>query len=588
MLKKLALSALVVIAGLLSYAPAAMAQTIIGAYTVSACGGQTLSAGKPFPLTMDLTGNLCGSGGGGSSSTPFAPAGLYATLTATNASASVALPAGTSVVVTNTGTTAVSCKLTVGTGTAAASEDIVQPSSSVGFTVGSNTFENCIDQTGAASNLVVISGGAGIYAGAGGGSSGGGGETNYALETGGNLAQIVTNTAASVPAGSNIIGKVGIDQTTPGTTNGVFVTNAATGGGGGLANFQPNGSFTALPLATQNTSNQVAAPTGASVAIVNIGTTPAYVLQCTSSSCTAAATNIPIAPFSPYVLEMGSYTNIAAIDPTGTTNLILIGGSDLYQVANSPLPTGPNNIGTTGVAQGSTTSGQFINLMGCAATTAAPSYTTGQTDPCSLDLNGNLRVNVVTGAATGVAQGSTTAGQTGGLTQFAVTAGASSFTAGQTDPGTLTTAGALRSDLWSVNGTSAAFLMVPTSSAPATASNPALVVDLRPDSPGIIALGPAAPASSVPVVNAGFTYGHITTDTTTTLKSAAGVLHSICVNTVGAASTITVDDATSATTPTIAVLSGATLGCYTYDVAFTVGLTIVTATAAPDLTVSYR
>lgn len=40
------------------------------------------------------------------------------------------------------------------------------------------------------------------------------------------LATIATNTGAATPAGTNIIGKVGIDQTTPGTTNGVQVVAA--------------------------------------------------------------------------------------------------------------------------------------------------------------------------------------------------------------------------------------------------------------------------------------------------------------------------------------------------------------------------
>jgi hypothetical protein len=34
---------------------------VASAYTVSACGAQSNPAGQPFPLTMDLTGNLCGS-----------------------------------------------------------------------------------------------------------------------------------------------------------------------------------------------------------------------------------------------------------------------------------------------------------------------------------------------------------------------------------------------------------------------------------------------------------------------------------------------------------------------------------------------
>jgi len=42
--------------------------------------------------------------------------------------------------------------------------------------------------------------------------------------------QIHSDLTASVPAGNNLIGKVGIDQTTPGTTNGVFVTNTLTAG----------------------------------------------------------------------------------------------------------------------------------------------------------------------------------------------------------------------------------------------------------------------------------------------------------------------------------------------------------------------
>jgi len=34
---------------------------VASAYTVSACGAQSNPAGQPFPLTMDLKGNLCGS-----------------------------------------------------------------------------------------------------------------------------------------------------------------------------------------------------------------------------------------------------------------------------------------------------------------------------------------------------------------------------------------------------------------------------------------------------------------------------------------------------------------------------------------------
>src|ERR1700722_3304130 len=55
-------------------------------------------------------------------------------------------------------------------------------------------------------------------------------------------------------------------------------------------------------------------------------------------------------------------------------------------------------------------------------------------------------------------------------------------------------------NLAQINGTSTASLMVAASTAPVTATNPALTVDLRPDSPGIITLGPATIANSVPVI----------------------------------------------------------------------------------------
>jgi hypothetical protein len=49
-------------------------------------------------------------------------------------------------------------------------------------------------------------------------------------------------------------------------------------------------------------------------------------------------------------------------------------------------------------------------------------------------------------------------------------------------------------------GVSTATGQVAVSVAPVTATNTALVVDLRPDSPGIITLGPAGPANSVPTI----------------------------------------------------------------------------------------
>lgn len=129
-------------------------------------------------------------------------------------------------------------------------------------------------------------------------------------------------------------------------------------------------------------------------------------------------------------------TTSAPTYTTGQTNPVNCDTSGAIRITGS--------ISAGGVAQGSTTSGQTGGLTQAAVTTAAPSYTTGQTSPLSLDTAGALRV---TGNfASGVAQGSTTSGQVGGLTQAAVTTAAPSYTNAQTSPLSLTTAGALRTD----------------------------------------------------------------------------------------------------------------------------------------------
>ncbi len=81
--------------------------------------------------------------------------------------------------------------------------------------------------------------------------------------------------------------------------------------------------------------------------------------------------------------------------------------------------------------------------------------------------------------------------------------------------------------------------------------------------------------------------------TTTVVKSGVGLLHAININKAAASGVITIYDNTvgsgtligTITMPATLLASQVTL---LFDVAFSVGLTIVTATAAQDLTVSYR
>lgn len=118
-----------------------------------------------------VRGNLTGAFVNG-----FAPNGNYASLTATGSFAAVALPTGSTVAIQNTGTTTVSCTLGSSVFNPAVANQLqVPPSSSRPVLVGSNTFVACIDQTGSASNLVVLAGGTGLDQPFGGGGGGGGG-----------------------------------------------------------------------------------------------------------------------------------------------------------------------------------------------------------------------------------------------------------------------------------------------------------------------------------------------------------------------------------------------------------------------------
>ena len=86
-----------------------------------------------------------------------------------------------------------------------------------------------------------------------------------------------------------------------------------------------------------------------------------------------------------------------------------------------------------------------------------------------------------------------------------------------------------------------------------------------------------------------FKYTNITGQATTTVKSGSGVLHTICVNTAAATETITIYDNTAGSGTKIgtATVYASTNPCLTYDIYFATGLTIVTATASSDLTISY-
>ncbi len=86
-------------------------------------------------------------------------------------------------------------------------------------------------------------------------------------------------------------------------------------------------------------------------------------------------------------------------------------------------------------------------------------------------------------------------------------------------------------------------------------------------------------------------YNNITSQTTTLVKSGAGTLASLSINTPLATGVITIYDSTTASGTKIATITQpatAFFGTLAFNVAFATGLTVVTGTATQDITVSYR
>lgn len=336
---------------------------------------------------------------------------VYATpITATTSGVTGTLPAGAQVVATDTdASNPVYCAL--GASASTSSQYIAPGGGWFGFAVSGDTQLTCITATGTAK--VNIAGGTGLPTGTGGGGSGGGNvnltginsvtplagagatgtgslRTTTAQDTttiagsapgtagtasanvlsvqgisGGTTlpvadASLLSAVNGATPAGTNIIGKVGIDQTTPGTTNGVqtlsgSVTTATLGAGTALA-----GKF-GIDQTTNGTTNAivaVAAPTGG-----------------TTGSPQAALTNTAVA----IKASAGSVFMVNCYNPNASVAYI--------QVFN--VAAGSVTVGTTapsryfGIPPG--LNGGFANSLGAAFTIAiswaATTTPTGGTGP---------------------------------------------------------------------------------------------------------------------------------------------------------------------------------------------------------------
>lgn len=211
------------------------------------------------------------------------------------------------------------------------------------------------------------------------------------------LASIDTKMSAATPAGSNLIGKVGIDQTTPGTTNLVALpTTTSVGtlatGSARIASIDCTGCGTVLLHLTGtwtaafnfeisiDSSTWFPANGVDLIALTNqvpSTTTANGIWQFNTAGCKGFRIRGDVASGT-VVYEIGSHTGSGV--SAATLSNTYVNQSGTWTVASSEA-----------LAQASTTAGQSGYMSMGAATTAAPSYTTAKTYPLSLTTAGELR-----------------------------------------------------------------------------------------------------------------------------------------------------------------------------------------------------
>ncbi len=355
-MKWLGLSAILIVAALAHRAHATEAD--LYCYTGAAQPFfQPASSSNPCPVSATVSASI----------TAFTPSGNYANLTSTASSARHALPSGspTQIVVYNTGTTAVSCVLGNSSVTAVADEDVIQPSGTVEYTVGSNTDLACINQAGdSADNVVIMSGGAGLFAGSGGGSGGSGGGTSSTDE-----ASFTAGTTALTLGG-------GFYQTTA-------TSNALTTGQGG--SFQVTANRALFTNLRNSSGTEIGtSTTPVQVSVANTGSNSTAINIALNSTPSLANGNgvVPTQGGSVLSATNGGYQNLlqgnAALSTTNGLYSNLLQGNAVLSTSNPIFVTGTGTAGTAATNP--------ITVQGISGGVSLPVTVSAQADPCFASL----------------------------------------------------------------------------------------------------------------------------------------------------------------------------------------------------------
>lgn len=372
------------------------------------------------------------------------------------------------------------------------------------------------------------------------------------------------------------------------TVNPLPVTATATIGGGFTD------AATGTPISVTTGGNSGTLPAGSVVAAFNVGTTnPAYC----KLGASATTSDIYLAPGGGwFAFSVGSSTQLTCISTGGSTTVNMIGGSGLptgsgggsggggggaVTIASGAVASGAYSSGS--IASGAFASGSIANgadvvegtittAHGCATSGYTVIGCLGQIDD---DVKGPVLVTVngtaigATGLTPGVSQTGTVVGintdQTslggvayGAMANYGTSPGAvkvpgvnafitnsPTFSGSVFGPTAVGSANANPPVVIGGTATGAAgqnvqgLSVVAPSVAPVTATNTAVVVDLRPDSPGIIALGPANVAQSVPQTISSQYPTNATTTTPTAVTATSTGTTAATAASLGATASVT-------------------------------------------------
>lgn len=347
----------------------------------------------------------------------FTPNGNVASLPVTEASAQKALPAGTTVLVTNTGSNKAYLKLSVGAGTAAVTDLCLQAGAAIGLTVGSNTFLNAIADTGLTTALR-LAGGSGIVTGFGGGgtSAGGGGDASAANQTLSITSTDGINTKLTAVTGSKAPGTAAASSLLAGavyTSAGVTLTNGQQAAlqvtsAGKLLVEDTLGATAANQTSVIGTKAPGTAAASALLAGGVYNSTPPTLTngqQC-AFQFTSAGKLMTDATFTGGDASAANQTVVQGVIGAATAPTKMNVGGGVYNSTPITLTNGQssalqldangylkvNVASQTGVAQGSTSSGQTVSPIGVRTLSASPTDTTAQTNMPVADLKGSLIV----------------------------------------------------------------------------------------------------------------------------------------------------------------------------------------------------